>query len=161
VSDSKVSGLKEWNAGIPVNHSSDKWGLTVFGKDSGIDLIVKAHQKMFPSYHCFWAQRIYCIKIAVSSYEHGTEKILSLSNIQQMSVVQQWEMLHTYTLSVVKSYKINVENHLHNCVCGARCLSRWQCYKYTYNVTVEKNGWIAIARSPLHRNAKVKNLKLI
>jgi len=53
---------------------------------------VKTHQKIFPSYHCFWAQRIYYITIAVSSYEHGAEKILILSNIQQMSVVQQWEM---------------------------------------------------------------------
>ena len=73
MSDSEVSGLKGWNAGIPVNRSSDKWGLTVFGIDSGTDLIVKTHQKIFPSYHCFQAQRIYYITIAVSSYEHGAE----------------------------------------------------------------------------------------
>ena len=61
----------------------------MFGIDSGIDLIVETRQKIFPSYHCFRAQRIYDITTAVSSYEHGAEKILSLSNIQQMSVVQQ------------------------------------------------------------------------
>ena len=58
-------------------------------KDSGIDLIVKTHQKIFPIYHCFWAQHIYYIIVAVSSNEHGAEKIFSLSKIQQMSVVQQ------------------------------------------------------------------------
>jgi len=52
-------------------------------------IFVKTHKKIFPSYHCFLAQRIYYITIAVSSYEHGAEKILSLSNIQQMLVVQQ------------------------------------------------------------------------
>jgi len=67
----------------------------------------------------------------------------------------------TYTLSVVKSYKIDADNQLHNCVCGARCLSRWRCYKYSCNVTTEKNDWIAIALSPLHCHAKVKKLKSI
>ena len=26
-----------------------------------------------------------------------------------------------------------------------RCLSRWQCYKYTCEITVEKNDWVTIA----------------
>jgi len=52
---------------------------------------------LIPSYHCFWAQRLYYITIAVCSYEYGAEKILSLSNIQQMSIVQQWELfIQTY-----------------------------------------------------------------
>jgi len=51
------------------------------GIDSGIDLIVKTHKKIFLSYNCFQAQLIYYI--TVSSYEHGAEKILTLSNIQQ------------------------------------------------------------------------------
>jgi len=59
---------------------------------SGIDLIVKTHKKKFPSYHWFRAQRIYYITIAVCSYERGAEKILSLSNILQMSIIQQWEL---------------------------------------------------------------------
>jgi len=60
-------------------------GLTVFGIDGGIDLIVKKISKLsFLS-----AQRIYYITIAVCSYEYSTEKILSLSNILQMSIVQQ------------------------------------------------------------------------
>jgi len=66
--------------------------MSVLGIDSGIDLIVKTHQKIFPSYHCFRAQCIYYITIAVSFYEHGAEKILNLSNIQQMSVVRQWDL---------------------------------------------------------------------
>jgi len=33
--------------GIPVNRSSDKRGLTAFGIDSGIDLIVKTHKTVF------------------------------------------------------------------------------------------------------------------
>jgi len=33
----------------------------------------------------------------VCSFEHGAEKILRLSNIQQMSAIQQWELfIHTY-----------------------------------------------------------------
>jgi len=78
--------------------------------DSGIDLIVKS-----PNYHCFWSQRIYYITITVCSYEHGTEKIPNLSNIQQMSAIQQWELLskRTYT------YKIEADNQMHNCICGA------------------------------------------
>jgi len=65
-------------------------GLIVFV--SGIDLIAKTHMKKFPSYHWFWAQSIYYITIAVCSYECGAEKILSLSNILQMSIRQQWEL---------------------------------------------------------------------
>jgi len=71
-------------------------GLTVFGTDSGIDLVVKTH-KRFPSYRCFRAQLIYYITIAVCYYECTAEKILSLSNIQQMSAIQQWELfMQTY-----------------------------------------------------------------
>jgi len=49
--------------------------------------------------------------------------------------------IRTYT------YKIEVDNQLRNCVCGARCLSRWRCDKYTCEITasVEKNDWAAIA----------------
>jgi len=43
------------------------------------------------------------------------------------------------------TYKIEAVNQLHNCVCGARCLSRWRCYKYTCKITAEKSDWIAIA----------------
>jgi len=73
-------------AGIPVDRSSET-GLIVFV--SGIDLIDKTHKKKFPSYHRFRAQRIYYTTVAVCSYECGAEKILSLSNILQMSFVQQ------------------------------------------------------------------------
>jgi len=62
------------------------------GIDSGIDLILK-----FPNDHLFWSQRIYYITIDVCSYECGAEKILNLSNIQQLSAIQQWELfIHTY-----------------------------------------------------------------
>jgi len=64
----------------------------LFRIDSGIDLIVKTHTEIFPHYNCFWSHHIYCIKIDVCSNEHGAEKILSLSNIQQMSAIQQWEL---------------------------------------------------------------------
>jgi len=57
-----------------------------------MDLIVKTHQKIFPNYHCFWSQCIYYSKIDVCSYKHGAEKILTLSNIQQMPTIQQWEL---------------------------------------------------------------------
>jgi len=54
-------------------------------------------RKKFPSYHCFQAQHIYYTTIAVCSYEYAAEKILSLSNIQQMSAIQKWELfIHTY-----------------------------------------------------------------
>jgi len=49
----------------------------------------KHMRKYFQVIIAFRAQRIYYITIAVSSYKHAAEKILSLSNIQQMSVVQQ------------------------------------------------------------------------
>jgi len=50
-------------------------------------------------------------------------------------IVQQRELLskHTYTS------KNDADNQLHNYVCGARCLSRWRCYKYTCKITAEKN----------------------
>jgi len=53
---------------------------------------VKTHKERFPSYHCFQSQCIYHITIALCSYEHVAEKILSLLNIQQMSAIQQWEL---------------------------------------------------------------------
>jgi len=43
------------------------------------------------------------------------------------------------------TYKIDADKQLHNCVCGARCLSRWRCYKYTCKITAEKNDWITVA----------------
>jgi len=61
----------------------------------------------------------------------------------------------------VHTHNIDADNQLHNCVCGARCLSRWRCYKYTCKITAEKNGWIAIALLPLHRNVKVNYSKSI
>ena len=66
---------------------------TIFCRmDSGIDLIVK-----FQNCHCFWSQCIYYITIDACSDEHCAEKILSLSNIQQMSAIQQWELfIHMY-----------------------------------------------------------------
>jgi len=73
-------------AGIPVNRSSDKRGLSVFGIDSGIDLIVKTHKISKLSLLVGTAHLLHQI---VCSYEHGAENILSLSNIQQMPVVQQ------------------------------------------------------------------------
>jgi len=52
--------------------------------------------------------------IAVCSYKHGPERILHFLNIQQMLATQQWELfIDTYT------YKINADNQLRNCVCGA------------------------------------------
>jgi len=42
------------------------------------------HTKKHLRYHCFRSQHIYYITNTVCSYEHGAEKILSLSNIQQM-----------------------------------------------------------------------------
>jgi len=59
------------------------------------------------------------------------------------------------------TYKIDTDNQLHNCVRGARCLSRWRCYKYTCKITAEKNNWIAISLITLHRNVKVNYPKSI
>jgi len=59
------------------------------------------------------------------------------------------------------TYKIDADNQLHNCVRGARCLSRWRCYKYTWKITAEKNNWIAIALITLHRNVKMNYSKSI
>ena len=82
----------------------------------GIDLIVKTHKERFPNYHCFWSQWIYYITIDVCSCKHGAEKILSLLNIQQISAIQQWELfIHMY----IYFCKIEADNQLHNCVCGA------------------------------------------
>jgi len=83
----RIAGF--WLIGVRTNRSDCVWG--------GIDLIVKTHKKKFPSYHWFQAQRIYYITIVVCSYECGAEKILSLLNILQMSIVQQWELfIQTY-----------------------------------------------------------------
>ena len=65
---------------------------------------LKTPKERFPSYHCFWSQRIYYITIAVCSYEHaGAEKILSLSNIQQMSAIQQMRAVYPNVHTPLKS----------------------------------------------------------
>ena len=76
----------------------------------------KHTRKDFQVITCFWSQRNYCITIALSSCEHGAEKIGSLSNNQQIWTVHQRELClskSTFT------YKIDADNHLCNCVCGA------------------------------------------
>jgi len=74
-----------------------------------IDLIVKTHTKRFPNYHCFWWQHICYITIDVWSYEHGSEKILSLLNIQQMSAIQQWKLFtHTYNVHTLIKSKLTL-----------------------------------------------------
>jgi len=96
-----------------------------------IDLIVKTHKERFLSYHCFRSQHIYYIAIAVCSYEHGAEKILSLSNIQQMETIQQWRAVYPYVHAI----------HLwHRCWQSAAqlrlwsALLRWWCYNYYNNL---------------------------
>jgi len=61
------------------------------------------HKKKFPSYHCFRAQRIYYITIAVCSYEYGAEKILSLSNIQQNVSHTAMRAVYPYVHALIKS----------------------------------------------------------
>ena len=152
VSESEVSGLKKWNALGEicsqqfVSDSRDSgWsefgqtGLVVFV--SGIDLIVKTHKKKFPRYHWFRAQRIYYITIVVCSYECGAEKILSLSNILPMSIVQQWAVypnVHTLiksmlttsctTASLERAVMKYLQNHCReewlNCNCSAYLASQ-------------------------------------
>jgi len=63
--------------------------LTVFGIDNGIDLIAKTDKKKISKLSLLSAQRIYYITVVVCSYKYGAEKILSLSNILQMSIAQQ------------------------------------------------------------------------
>ena len=41
-----------------------------------------------------------------------------------------------------------------------RCLSRWWCYKYTWEITAEKNGWIAIAPMILQRNSELLKINI-
>ena len=114
--------------------------------DSGINLIAK-----FPNYHCCWSQCICYITIDVCSCEHGAEKILSLSNIQQMSSIQQWELLmHTYIHLQNQSWQSAAQLRLWSAV-----YQRWQCYKYTCKITVEKNDRVAIVLMILHHNVKV------
>jgi len=96
------------------------WRNSLFRIDVGIHLIVR---KDFPTYHSFRTQRIYYIIIADCFYEHGAKKIFDLSNIQQMSAIQQWELfipmyIHTYT------YKIDAVHQLHNCVCGVLSIKK-------------------------------------
>ena len=59
------------------------------------------------------------------------------------------------------TYEIDDDNQLHHCIRGARCLSRWRCYKYTCKITAEKNNWIAIALITLHHYVKVNYSKSI
>jgi len=121
-------------AGIPVNRSSDKRGLSVFGIDSGIDLIQLSKHIRFPSYHCLWALHIYYTKsfvpmnMVLKTYLacRTFSKCQSYNNENYLSK-------HTYT------YKIDADNQLHNCICGARCLSRWGFSKYTCKITAGKN----------------------
>jgi len=56
----------------------------------------------FPSYHCFRSQCIYHITIAVCSYEHGAEKILSLlswtsANVSYTAMRAVYPYEHTLT----------------------------------------------------------------
>jgi len=108
----------------------------------------------------FWSQHIYYITIDVYSYEHGAEKILSLSNIQQMSAIQQWELfIHTYIHLQNQSWQSVAQLCLWSTV-----YQRWRCYKYTCRtckITVEKNDWVAIALMILHRNVYVTYSKSI
>jgi len=69
----------------------------------------------FQNHHCFWSQRIYYITIDVCSYEHGADKILSLSNIQQMSAMQPvYPYVHTLTKSklTINCKSMSVERYL-------------------------------------------------
>jgi len=60
-------------------------------------VLISLSKEWFPSYHCFWSQSIYYITIAVCSYKYGAEKLHSLSNIWQISAIQQWELfIQTY-----------------------------------------------------------------
>jgi len=95
----------------------------------------------FQNHHCFWSQRIYYITIDVCSYEHGADKILSLSNIQQMSAMQPWNLfIHTYIHLQNRSWQSTAK------VCQWSAIyQRWRCYKYTCEITVEKNNGVAIA----------------
>jgi len=78
VSDSRDSGWSEFG----------QTGLTVFGIDSGIDLIVKIHKKNFQVIIAFRHSAF----IASQSLFVPTNMVLKrcLSNIQQMSIVKQW-----------------------------------------------------------------------
>jgi len=46
---------------------------------------IKLGRKANSLAHWFWSQRINSLTFTVCSYEHGTEKTRTLSNIQQMS----------------------------------------------------------------------------
>ena len=80
---------------------------------------------------CFWSQHIYYyITITVCSCERGPEKEHSLLNNQQTSATRTRLCMHTCT------YKIDADNHLHNCAYGVLSsrlrmltLSRWASFE--------------------------------
>jgi len=143
-------------AGIPVDWSSDKQ-VWLYLEQIVVLILLSNTRKRFPSYRCFRAQLIYYITIVVCSYQYGAEKILSLSNILQMSVIQQWELfMHTYYVRTLIKWSWQSAAQL--CLWSA-VYQRWRWCKYTCEITAEKNNWIALII--LHRNVKVNYSKSI
>jgi len=79
------------------------------GHRSLISLLISLSKHTRKDYHCFWWQHICYITIDVWSYAHGSEKILSLLNIQQMSAVQQCKLFsHTCNVHTLINSKLTL-----------------------------------------------------
>jgi len=110
----------------------------------------KQIRKKFPSYHCFRHNAFITSQSLFVPTNMVLKKYLAYRTFCKCQSHSNESCLskRTYT------YKIDADNQLHNCVCGARCLSRWRCYKFPCKITGDKTDWIAIALT-LHRNVKV------
>jgi len=78
----------------------------------------------------------------------GLDLCLGGSATKALPWWRDWMFIYTYI------YKIGAAS-------VERCLSRWQCYKNTCEITAEKNDWVAIALMILHHNVKVNYSKSI
>ena len=127
----------------------------LFRIDSGIDLIVKTHKEDFQIITAFGHRHSSFItsQWMFVPVNIRAEKILCLSNIQQMSAIQQWELF----VHVHIHYKIEADNQLHNCVCEELSIKDGGIIKILAKslqkrviflsnaINWEKNNWVAIA----------------
>ena len=137
------------------NVKSPYWRL--FGDGFVVVLIWLSKHTRSPNYHCFRSQRIYYTKITLCSYEHGAEKILTLSNIQQMSKCQPYS---NGSCLYIRTYPWSWQSAAQLCLWSA-VYQRWRCYKYNYEISEKKNDRVAIALMILHHNVKVTYSKSI
>jgi len=115
-------------AGIPVTPSSDKRGLTVCGIDN-----------WYWSHCQNTSEKISKLSLLFGHSEFIMSQSLFVSSnmvLKTYWACQTFSKCQSYSNESCLSkctytYKIDAVNQLHNCVCGACCLWRWWCCKYT------------------------------